>query len=268
MQNFTTTRLRLGKRISLVLWLIDQYTALGSNEEDIRVYLNGRPADFQRKAGGYLVFSELEEKVYKVLIESERYLPEEFEVQLDELDQAEPVVWVSLKPSLVYRFKSTATLIRASVFQENGEPAYEAQLTAVLCSDNCARARLGRQGASAGAKELSLVDVSGRMAPGDVFQLRPLQSEGSEICELVSMGVDEGIYELKSPLESDHERGELLMPVITVRTEQRGEAVLAFRNFRQKECEVCLKIFVDGRSKIHNISVQSGKTHNLGRIII
>ncbi len=268
MQNFTTTRLRLGKRISLVLWLIDQYTALGSNEEDIRVYLNGRPADFQRKAGGYLVFSELEEKVYRVLIESERYFPEEFEVRLDELDQAEPVVWVSLKPSLLYRFNSTATLIRASVFQEHGEPAYEAQLTAVLCSDNCARARLGRQGASAGAKELSLVDVSGRMAPGDVFKLRPPQTEGGDICEVVSMGVGEGIYGLKHPLESDHERGELLMPVITARTEQRGETVLAFRNFRQKECDICLEISADGRRQIHNITLQSGQTHILGRIII
>lgn len=268
MQNFTTTRLRLGKRISLVLCLIDQYTALGSNEEDITVFLNGRSTAFQRKAGGYLVFSELEEKIYRIVIESERYFSEEFEVQLDQLDQAEPLVWVYLKPSLLYPFNSSATLIRASVFQKNGEPASNAQLTAVLCSDNCARARLGRQGASSGSAELSLVDVSGRMAAGDVFRLRPPQSEGGELCELVSMGVGEAIYGLKQPLESDHQRGELLMPVFNTRTEQRGEAVLAFRNFRQKECDVSLEISAAGRSQIHNISLKSGETHKLGRIII
>lgn len=268
MENYIISEIRLGKRVSMVLRLIDQYTALGSNESDISVFLNGRPASFQRKAGGYLVFTELEEELYRVVIESKFYLSEEFEVRPGELDRAEPIVYVALKPSLLYHFNASATLIRVSVCRQNGEPAEGAVITAALLSDNCARARLGRQGAVAGWAGISLVDVTGRLAPGDLFLIRPAEGEEGEICEMATMGVGESVYELKKPPLSDHARGELLMPVIMTRTSERGEAVLALRNFRQRECELSLRVVFADRDLIRKIKIHSGTTHNLGKITI
>lgn len=268
MENYIISEIRLGKRVSMVIRLIDQYTALGSNESDINVFLNGRPSNFQRKAGGYLVFTELEEELYRVVIESKFYLSEEFEVRPGELDRAEPVVYVALKPSLLYRFNSSATLIRVTVCRQNGEPVKDADITATLLSDNCARAKLGRQGAVAGWAGISLVDVTGRLAPGDLFLIRPVQGEEGEICEMATMGVGESVYELKKPPLSDHARGELLMPVIMTRTNERGEAVLALRNFGQKECELSLRVAFSECDQIREIKIQSGITHNLGTIII
>ncbi|MDD4802446.1 MAG: hypothetical protein PHF24_05830, partial [Syntrophomonas sp.] len=147
MEDFITSTLKLGRKVSMVLWLIDQYSSLGCNEE-VSIYLNARPADFQRKAGGYLVFTDLEEESYRVSVESPFFLDEEIQVNLSDLDRSEPVVYIALKPSPTYQFNTGATLIRASL-DSQGNPL-NTTLTATLTSDNCARAHLGSKGAQAG----------------------------------------------------------------------------------------------------------------------
>ncbi|MDD2620533.1 MAG: hypothetical protein PHC92_07695 [Syntrophomonadaceae bacterium] len=268
MDNFITSTLRLGERVSLVLWLIDQYTALGSSEPDISVFLNGHPAAFQRKAGGYLVFTELPKETYKIRIESKRYLSEEFELDINDLDPGEPVFWVALKPAPIYQFKPIATLIRTSVFDENGQPAPDAILNAILLDDNCARARLGRQGAVTGNQELLLVDVNGPVAPGDLLLIRVSESITGEICEMAAMGVGEAVYQIKNALLADHSRGELLMPVVSTHADERGEAVLYFRNFRQHGCEVLIEATHNGRKQERKVQLKSGMSHILERIIV
>ncbi len=268
MESYITSTLRLGKRISLVLWLIDQYTALGSDESDITVYLNGKPASFWRKAGGYLVFTELEDDLYQVAIEADPYLSEELTIRLSEIKQPDRIVPVAMKPSPVYRFNAGATLIRASVASTGGEPAAGAGLAVILENEKCARAKLGRQGAKAGALEMSLVDVTGRMAPGDLLLIRPPESIEGELCEIATMGVGEAVYGLKRPLQSDHARGELLMPVFTTRTDRRGEAVLACRNFRQPECRARIEVTATGDQQTQELNLLLGTVHYPEKIII
>ncbi len=266
MDNYITSTLKLGRKVSMVLWLIDQYSSLGCNEE-MSVYLNGHSATFQRKAGGYLVFTDLEEDLYRVSIESPYYFNEELQVSLSSLDRSEPIVYVPLKPAPTYRFNPGATLIRASLCTANGEPA-STSLTATLCSDNCARAQLGHQGAKAGASEISLVDVTGRMAPGDLLLIRPREGKSGEICEVTTMGVGEGIYSLKKPLLSSHSQGELLMPLTITTSDKRGEAVISIRNLRQKECQVQVEISSGERSQIMDLAVKTGLTSYLGKIVV
>lgn len=268
MDNFITSTLRLGERVSLVLWLIDQYTALGCNEPDISVYLNGKPAAFQRKAGGYLVFTELPKERYQVRIVSKRYLSEEFNLHLDDLDPKEPVYWAALKPSPIYEFKTGATLVRTSVFGADGNPAADAVLTATLLNDNCARARLGKQGTAAANLELPLVDVNGPFAPGDLLEISANNNETKEICEMASMGVGEGVYRINKPLLNDHVRGDLLMPVVSTRPDERGEAVLAFRNFRQHNCDILIEALFEDRRQERRLLLKSGMSHVLERIIV
>jgi len=266
MQNYMTSTLKLGRKVSMVLWLIDQHTSLGCNEE-IAVYLNGRPVSFQRKAGGYLVFCDLEEDLYRVSIESPYYFTEQLEISISSLNRADPVVYVPLKPAPTYRFGQGATLIRASLRTQNGDPA-NAVLTATLGSDKCARAQLGRQGAQAQTSELSLVDVTGRFAPGDLLLLRPREGTSGEICEVTTMGGAEGIYALKQPLLSDHSRGELLMPLTITRSDERGEAVISIRNLRQKECRVQVNISAEDLNQIVEVEVKTGLVHHLGKIVL
>lgn len=268
MDKFITSTLRLGERVSLVLWLIDQYTALGSSESDISVFLNGQPAAFQRKAGGYLVFTELPKELYKVAIVSKRYLSEEFEIHLADLNPGEPVFYVALRPSPIYQFKPSATLLRASIFEESGNPAPAAVLTATLLNDNCARAKLGRQGTASGSRELPLVDVNGPIAPGDLLLIRPNSSETGEICEMAALGVGEAVYPLRNALAADHIRGELLMPVSLTRTDERGEAVLAFRNFRQHSCDILIEVSYKGRQQQRQMQIKAGMPHVLEKILI
>ncbi len=257
-----TSTLRLGKKVSLVLWLIDQYTGLGCNEGDVSVYLNGRLEAFQRKAGGYLVFTDLTGEVCQIRVEVAHYLSEEFAVDLKAIIPNGRVVYVPLIPAPDYPFSTSATLLRASV-APSGQPAV---LTATLLSDNCARAKLGRQGATAGSNELPLVDVTMRSAPGDLFIIRPQGSEKGELCEVANPGIGEGVYGLKASLNADHERGEFLLPVVRTRADERGEAVLAFRNFRQRECQISLELSKGNLSDCREVTIQLGMTYNLGHI--
>jgi len=266
MQNFITTTLKLGRKVSLVLWLIDQYTSLGCNEE-VSVFLNGRPSDFQRKAGGYLVFTDLEEDRYHILIESRYYFTEQLELTLSRLDRSEPIVYVPLKPAPQYRFNTGATLIRASLCNKNGDPLIGTLIT-TLISNNCARAKLGRQGAKAGATEITLIDVTERLAPGDLLLIRPQKASSGEICEVTTMGAVEGVYSLKGPLLSNHSRGELLLPVTITQSDSRGEIVIPIRNLRQKTCRVKIEIAATNKQQILEVDVTTGSTHHLGKIVL
>jgi hypothetical protein len=266
MENYITSTLKLGRKVSMILWLIDQHSSLGCNEE-ISVYLNGHPTAFQRKAGGYLVFTDLEDDLYQVSIESPYYFDEVLQVSLSSLNRSEPIVYVPLKPAPTYRFNPGATLIRSSLSTTNGLPV-STILTATLCSDNCARAKLGPQGAKAGSLQISLVDVTGRMAPGDMILIRPQGEKFGEICEVSSMGVGEGIYSLKQPLFSDHSQGELLMPLTTTYCDKRGEAVISIRNLRQKECQVQVEISSGELKQVFDIIVKTGLIYNLGKIVL
>jgi len=266
MESYITSTLKLGRKVSMVLWVIDQYRALGCNEE-MSVCLNGRPAAFQRKAGGYLVFTDLEEDRYQVSIESPYYLKEELEVILSQLDRSEPVVYVPLKPAPTYRFNSGATLIRTSIGTENGNPV-STDITVTFVSENCARAQIDLQGAKAGTSEISLVDVTGRIAPGDLLLILPVKGKKSEICELTTMGVGDGIYSLKKPLSFDHGQGERLMPLTITRSNERGEVVLAIRSLRQKECQVRVEIAAGKNSQLVDLKVENGQIQHLGKILL
>lgn len=266
MSDFLTSTLKLGRKISFVLWLIDQHTSLGSNEE-VDVYLNGIPASYQRKAGGYLIFTDLEQDYYRVEVESPVYLPAAAEVAISQLDRAEPVVYLLLKPAPAYRFNTGATLVRASLTDAQGSPV-SAPITAAITSDNGARARLGRQGAKAGLSEMQLIDQTGRIAPGDLVLVRSPESQGGEICELSTMGAEEGLYRLKSPLTADHNRGELLMPVFATHSDSRGEAVISIRGLRQKQVQAEITFGTGKSAKKMDLTITSGQIHQLGKIII
>ncbi|MGI5911858.1 MAG: hypothetical protein ACOX6E_04645 [Syntrophomonadaceae bacterium] len=266
MQNFITSTLKLGHKVSMVLWLIDQYTSLGCNEE-IKVYLNGRPSDFQRKAGGYLVFTDLEEDLYHIVLESQYYFTEQFEVSLSRLDRSEPIVYVPLKPAPQYRFNPGATVIRASLCNKKGDPLCGTLVT-TLVSNNCARARIGRQGGKTGNSDIPLVDLTGRIAPGDLFLIRPAGKKSGEICEITTMGSSEGSYSLKQPLQSDHSRGELIMPLLVTPSDTRGEIVIGIRNLRQKTCQVEIQCQTENHNQIIRLEITTGLTHQLGKIVL
>lgn len=257
-----TSTLHLGKRVSLVLWLIDQYTGLGCNERDVAVYLNGQREAFQRKAGGYLVFTDLPGEVYSIRVEAAHYFTQELQVNLKDIVSRGRIVYLSLVPAPDYPFSTTATLLRASI-SNHGVPA---RLTATLLSDNCARAKLGRQGAASGSQEVFLVNVTMFSAPGDLLVIRPADSSQGEVCEIDKPGTGEDIYMLKDPLQSNHDRGELLLPVITTTADERGEVVVGFRNFRQRECQVRLTIQVGDKLSEQEITVPLGKTTQLGNL--
>jgi len=256
-----TSTLKLGKQVSLVLWLIDQYTGLGCNEQDVTVYLNGQPEAFQRKAGGYLVFTDLPGGLYQVRVEAANYFSQELEVNLQEIVARGRVVYLSLVPTPNYPFSTTATLLRASIGR--GE---RADITAALLSDACARAKLGRQGAASGAQEVFLVDVAMFSAPGDLYMLRPPGGDQGELCEIDKPGKGEDQYTLRYPLQGDHERGEFLMPVVKTRADERGEIVVAFRNFRQRECLVSLEIQTGDSVKRQELTIPLGQTTLLGNL--
>jgi hypothetical protein len=260
--------LKLGRPVSLVVGVTDDYTAQGIGGDEIEVFLTPHAKVPVRKTGGYFVFTGLEDDICQVGVKSDSYLEETMKVELGRLDPANPVVYMNLKPAPSYRFPASATLIRASIFDSAGQAACGASIKAELLSEGCARARLTRNGAAAGSRELTLVDVAGRIAPGDIYAMKDREREETEVVTIAAAGVGNHVYQLEEDLKLEHYRGALLMPVASTRSDQRGEAVIALRNFRSKECEVQLEFSFAGRTKAWELTLEEGKTAYLGKIVL
>lgn len=258
--------IKLGGPVSLVVNLVDDYTGDGCNDGDLTVFLDGVRNKPERKRNGSFVFRDLSEPSCRVIVRGDRFLEESFTVNLDDLDPKSPVVPVSLKPATTYQFRKHSPVIRVTVVDQNGDPLPDVTIQAVLTSDECARARVGSPGAEPGDQQISVVDITGKIASGDEYRFNTRDGEELGTAMILAPGESEGAYRLTAPLANPLPRGCLLMPLLKSRTNRKGEAVFGFRNLYQKTCGVRLRFTLGDQVMEREGVLEEATTWGLGTI--
>ena len=256
--------LNFSKRVSLVVCPIDDFTGERRSGANIRVFLNDPNRKPVRKPYGYYVFTDLTEDSYTLYVQSDIYRDECLEVQMNRLDRANPMVYVTLKPATCYPFLTGATLVRASLRGNDGESVKGAEVTAVMLDEDCAIARIAQEGVEKGATELKIVSPAGRISMGDIFLLKERDGSASEYCRVVDLSGNMQHLKLSGQLKADYGRASLLMPAVKTYTDDRGEFVVYFRNCPCRRFDISLQFKYNDEVSVREVKVEDGKVLNLG----
>lgn len=255
----------------LVIRALDTYTSGPARDLRLQVQVAGLLQKPIRKANGMFVFENVPPGSYTVQVASEMYHVESLQVDTSVLDPLSPVVRVDLIPQAAYPFDEEATLARANVRDEQNRPVADVRLRAIVTTESCAKARLG-QDVEAGAREIALTRIVGRLAEGARYWLQDPEGALGERCVLAQVEPGARTVQLDAPLEHAYARGTLLLPLVEGRSDRRGEVVLGFGNYRTKRFEARLEFVSDEQQAIEKtvkeVSLQEGQMTGLGAIPI
>ncbi|MCU6791667.1 hypothetical protein OB236_05935 [Paenibacillus sp. WQ 127069] len=261
------TRISMMKtRVSLAVCLLDSFTLgppLGSNTKIALEEMLAKPVV---KAQGYYIFTDLQEGMYRLRVLVQHYFEEYVDIRVGPKDQ---LVHVSLTPRPSYPFHDKATLLRVNVKNAGGAPCSGASLLAVPLTEEVSRARLAQDHAGRGENELMLGSVTGKIGIGDRFLIRGRNAKADEeLCCVAAVLEHQRKVRLVEPLNGSYSRGSLLLPVVKSRSDEQGEAVLAFANCRAKQFDLRLDITYGDLSLLKEVNLAEGGTTLAGSLCL
>ena len=116
--NFDTreTRLRFAVRLT------DDFTGKAP-VGNVKIHLEEDPeTEANMNRSGYYLFVDLTKSQYHIVVESDYYYQKRKRVRINQLEPRSPVVKLELIPKPNYPFPTTATLIRGTVKDTDGNP--------------------------------------------------------------------------------------------------------------------------------------------------
>jgi len=250
-------------RCSLVVALIDAHTGQPATDSKIQVRLTGVRQPPIRKSGGLFVFLDLPADTYSLQVTADRYLSESIIVDRGALDPEHPVVTVVLMPSPRYPFASGTTLLRGLLRGGENQAMADVELSALLRTDLCARAKVAQDVVTAGSVEFALVQTLGRLYSGETLWVQSKSGAVGERVVIADVREDGRFCRLQTPLQGEYTRGATLLPLIKTRSDQRGEWVLALGSYRCAEFDLTLYC---GTTAMKEVRVREGTMHSLGFI--
>ncbi len=253
--------IQFGDRVSMAIYLKDEFTAQYITDPNIKITLEGTSVLPIVKPDCY-VFTQLNNKMYDVIIKSDNYLLERFPVNMEELPSNKSIFF-TLKPSPAYPFPEKSNIIRLTLIDSKDKAVEGANIEAAIVSEGSAAGRI--MGIEGENDILNLVNISGGIGRGDTFEIKKKEDNSAKTCTIAGK-IKNGKFKLMKPLTDEQIKGALLMPLIYTRTDSRGECVIYFRNFREKNCEVRLKI--ENENTERRILMEEGRPILLGRVQI
>jgi hypothetical protein len=252
-------------RVSLAVCLLDSFTLDSPLGIGTLVLLEDTLHKPIVKANGYYIFTDLQERAYRLHIKSQHYFSEYVDIQVGAKDQ---LVYVSLLPRPSYPFQDKDTLLRVGIKGEDERPYPNVSVSAAVVTEEGARARLAQDEAAAGADELTLGSVTGKLGVGDRFLLRSRNGKDEELCRIDAVMEYQRKVKLERPLTGAFTRGSLLLPVVHTRSDERGEAVLAFANCRAKQFNVKLELTHGEHRLLKEVNLTEGGTTLAGSLCL
>jgi hypothetical protein len=253
-------------RVSLAVCLLDSFTLGSPLGIQTKVSLEETIPKPIVKAHGYYIFTDIQEGVYRLRVHTQYYFDEYVDITVGPKEQ---LVYVSLTPRPSYPFQDRDTLLRAGIRNSQGFPCSGASLMATVLSEEASRARLAQDQAGRGEDELALGSVTGKIGVGDRFLIRSRHAKASEeLCRIAAVLEHQRRVKLEKPLSGSYNRGSLLLPVVQSRTDQQGEAVLAFANCRAKQFVVKLDITHGDLSLSKEVNLAEGGTTLAGSLCL
>ena len=249
--------------VSFVVCVIDDFNGERVRNGNLLITLAESRKRPIRKKEGVFVFVDLERMTYNLRIESDRYFAQNIQVDPDQLDRLDPVIYVRLKPLPSYPFSNAATLLRGRLVDRAERILPEAAVRAVVKTRECAKGRILQENVPKGSRVLSFARLNGKISEGENLITEEKDAKQTEICK-ISRLYEDNSFGLCEPLKFDHGRGTFLLPVTETVSDERGETVVYFFNMRVPCIEVELQISHDGRSDTRKYEVEAGSTYNFG----
>lgn len=257
---------QLKTRVSLVVCVIDAITSQTPLGNTTTVYLEGTRSKAIRKSNGSYIFNDLPPGDYRLMVSNEHYFQEQTLITVGTDNFIEIV---QLKPLPSYPFSQGTGLIRVMLQDAAGAPLRDAQLQALILSEECARARIMADQVDKGALEVTLGSFTGVIAVGDSYLLRGRGSKAAEEQIRIALVLEhQKRFRLEKKLTKGFTRGALLLPIQESRATDKGEAVIAFRGNRipSFQTELAITYGEDRRHILKEVFVAEGTTTNLGII--
>ncbi|MFZ5352369.1 MAG: hypothetical protein ACOZCL_06535 [Bacillota bacterium] len=250
--------------VNLVVCILDDYTSKPIAGKNVSVYIEGIKQKPVNKKGCF-VFINLENGVYKLKIDSEHYYNEVIEIDTVKLKSDDSVLYVRLRPMPSYPFDAGAGLLRMKFIDTEDKPIKNTQVNAFIVSKENYRAKIVQKKVKKGDEKLPLICAGGYLTHGETLYIA--DEDKSEECTIEAYdNYDEGIIKLRQPLNYEHAQGTLLMPAVITFTDDRGEAVIYFKNFSIRMFEIRINMEYRGKSLSINYTVEEGKSIYLGHI--
>ena len=265
-------RVSINYKTSLVIILIDDYTAMPVRGTPVVVSIEELFQKPIKKNNSCYVFTNIELTNCHVVIKSNIFFEERIEVDLTKLDPLDPVVYVRLKPLPYYPYNRGDTLVRMMVKDKKNNKVVGAKVSAEIVSNEGCKVRIIQEKIEAGTVEVNFQSIMGMLSIGEKLFVK--DGEKSEYCEIKRvLDSDKRMFLLANPLQYEHIRGVMLMPVVETYTDHKGEVVICLKHVSTKQIEVELKIeykneIMSETMIIDTLKVEVGKTLNIKSITI
>jgi hypothetical protein len=213
-------------RCSLVVSPVDVWTRKIPPASALSVTLQDLHKKPVRKPDGTYLFLDLPAGSYMLEVTSPLFIPYREMIDTTVLEPLHPVVALPLLPGPGYPYPAAATAISFSLYDEAGQPAAGAFVTAYADGEPAARGRIAQDKLEAGDSAVSIGMLQGQTAAGESLLLR---GQGKEELVRVAEVLPGGVLRFAQPVKESYRRGALLLPAVRTRSAQNGSVLLPFR---------------------------------------
>lgn len=234
------THARLGRsvfRLSAVISVRDRLSPDLRPLGKIRVIIMDTLAEATLNRSGYYLLCDLPPGSYNVQIVSDLYSSEQRMIQIPSPEQQPPMLSIDLAPGPAYPFPHDLALLRGLVNGKNGKPVPNVGIQSIIMQpQSTVKARL--DGAvDEGSPVLSIKNIQGSLAAGDVLLIKDTDPGKSEFCRMAAPVPTHGPYPIKAPVRFKHADKtplHLLEPylILHARTTEKGEWVIPVPNMK------------------------------------
>lgn len=227
------TRVRLQRKVSLAVQVIDDFTGQPITAADVRVEAAQLLSKPVRKGDGYFIFLDSTEPVLDITARSWTYHHTAMRVDLTQLKPLNPVVKLRLTPNRSCRIPPHTTCL------EGKAPA--GSMVQVFCENDPRPLRLLYDYQCAGRENgrfIQLYDPAQSDLDGRSFVLlRKDEAIPEYFTVQMSVADEEGGCLMMAPLSRDYKKvGTTVLPVMNVQAEENGSFFLPVREMAVKSC--------------------------------
>lgn len=251
------TRVRLQRKVSLAVQVMDDFTGQAVTSADVRVEAAQLLTKPVRKGDGYFIFLDSPEPVLDITVRSWAYHPAAMRVDLTQLTRLNPVVKVRLTPNRSCPIPPQTTCL------EGLAPA--GSTLQVFCENDPRPLRLLYDYQCSGPEEgrfIQLFDPAGNDFEGRSFVLLRKDYDKVETFTVNAAVYGEaGGCLMAAPLSRDCKKaGTTVLPVMTVQTGESGAFFLPIRAMAVKTC-LCRVVCTgpDGVRQERSVELEPGK---------
>jgi hypothetical protein len=241
-------------RASLAVLIIDDYTNKVISDGSVQVLVEGAKKPI-RKAEGYYIFLNLEQKQAELTVKSDRYVTEKRSINLEDLSPKEPILKLRVKPGKNYSLPKGTTIICGTA-----EPGSEIR---VIC-DNIQKfyRLLYDYDREENQEQIHIynpenTDMDGKM----------LCAKSESSCETFAIFLtadrENNGYRLEKPLENSYKKaGTKIYPVFVTKADDTGEYFLPIWSIGD-EAGSCLCEMNGSKKESRTINLEAGKMNHL-----